>query len=132
MLRADRRDAAVLHRSPDDWSMIGAPLERWLEQAAQSLAFAIASAVAVIDFQTVVVDGAMPADVRASLVERIRTKIVSLELQGLAPVAIIPGTIGREARARGAACLPLLADFSRDPDVLFRRHDRVQTVEVSG
>ena len=44
--------------------------------------------------------------------------------QGLPPVAIVEGTIGSSARAIGGACLPLLAKFMRDREVLFREPER--------
>jgi hypothetical protein len=39
---------------------------------------------------------------------------------GLSPLTIIEGTVGSRARAIGGACLPLLANFARDREVLFK------------
>jgi hypothetical protein len=58
--------------------------------------------------------------VRDRLVEAVRKDLAALATEGVAPISLMPGSIGREARVRGAACLPLLAAFSRDTDVLFR------------
>jgi hypothetical protein len=41
-------------------------------------------------------------------------------LRGLSPVGIIAGMIGSDARALGAASLPLLANFAIDRNVLFK------------
>jgi predicted NBD/HSP70 family sugar kinase len=81
---------------------------------------AIGSAIAVIDFEAVVIDGAFPRSIRTILVQRTREKFGRLEMQGVAPVEIVEGHIGSEASVLGAASLPLLAGFSRDRDLLFR------------
>ena len=36
------------------------------------------------------------------------------------PVEIVEGSVGSGARAIGGACLPLLANFARDREVLFK------------
>jgi hypothetical protein len=36
------------------------------------------------------------------------------------PVEIVEGSIGSGARGIGGACLPLLANFARDREVLFK------------
>jgi predicted NBD/HSP70 family sugar kinase len=106
--------------SPDDWSGFAAPLEAWIDEAADGLAQAIAAALSVIDFEAAVIDGAFPTDVRRRLVERTRARFARIDRQGLSEAAIIEGTIGRDARAIGGAALPLLASFARDFDVLFK------------
>jgi hypothetical protein len=53
------------------------------------------------------------------VVSRIREKFAQMDLQGLAPVDIVEGAIGSDARVLGAASLPLLAGFARDRDLLF-------------
>ena len=78
------------------------------------------SAVSVIDFQAMVIDGAFPADVRRALVARTDERLGAFDRQGLSPVAVAEGSIGSGARAIGGACLPLLANFTRDRDVLFK------------
>jgi predicted NBD/HSP70 family sugar kinase len=119
-LRSEGKDPSMLRRSPDDWSGVGATLEAWIEQATDSLGMAIGSAISVIDFEAVVIDGAFPHSVRSVLVERTREKFERMEIQGVAPVEIVEGRIGSEASVLGAASLPLLAGFSSDRDLLFR------------
>ena len=41
-------------------------------------------------------------------------------MDGITPFAIEEGTIGIDARALGAASLPLFANFMADRDVLFK------------
>jgi predicted NBD/HSP70 family sugar kinase len=114
------RDPAILWQSPDDWGDIGSPLDEWIDKSAESLAYAIAAAISVIDFPTIIIDGAFSAAVRERLVDAIRHKIADVDTRGLAPFEIISGTIGSDARAMGAASLPLLANYAIDRDVLFK------------
>lgn len=106
--------------SPDDWSGFRGPLAAWIEEAAEALAQAIAAALAVIDFEVIVIDGAFPGDVRQDLVEHVRRRLAGIDCQGLTEAPVIEGAIGRDARAIGGAALPLLAAFARDHDVLFK------------
>lgn len=106
--------------SPDDWSSFREPLDAWIAEAAEALAQAIAAALAVIDFEAVIIDGAFPRDVRQRLVERIRERLAGIDRQGLTEAAVVEGSVGRDARAIGGAALPLLAAFARDHDVLFK------------
>lgn len=119
-LREAGSDPAVLWQKPNDWGDLGPPLERWIEESAQSLAIAVVSAVSIIDFSAIVIDGAFPLSVRSALVERIRSQIKVFDLQGLAPFTIKEGTIGHRAREIGGAVLPLLANFTQDREVLFK------------
>jgi predicted NBD/HSP70 family sugar kinase len=119
-LRAAGRDPSALWRSPDDWGDVGPELDRWIEQTAESLAAAIVSATSVIDFEAAIVDGAFPPEVRARIVEGTREMVAGFDRQGLSPIAIREGTVGSGARAIGGACLPLLASFTRDREVLFK------------
>ncbi len=43
-----------------------------------------------------------------------------LDLQGLSPLEFVEGSIGWDARAIGAAALPMLATFARDHEVMFK------------
>jgi predicted NBD/HSP70 family sugar kinase len=94
--------------------------ERWLVDAAQAIAQAAANAAAVIDFSALRIDGVMPARVRRRLVEATRDAHASLDTRGLSPMAIEEGHVGSDARAVGAAILPILSGFSRDREVLLK------------
>jgi predicted NBD/HSP70 family sugar kinase len=120
MLSADGRDPSVLWRTPESWGDLGPSVDRWIETAAESLAFAIVAAISVIDFPNAIIDGAFPTSVRARLVARTAEKAARLDHRGLSPVAIAEGSIGSGARAVGGACLPFLANFARDREVLFK------------
>jgi predicted NBD/HSP70 family sugar kinase len=119
-LKEEGKDPSLLRESPEAWNRLGVTLDAWIEQAASSLSLAIGSAISVIDFEAIVIDGAFPPPVRSVLVQRTREKFARTEMQGVAPVEIVEGRIGSEASVLGAASLPLLAGFSRDRDLLFR------------
>jgi hypothetical protein len=104
----------------EDWRGVEAHLDGWIGEAADGIAHALVSAVAVIDFQAAIIDGAMPAAVRARLVAATRERFERLERKGLSACDIVEGTIGYRARAIGGASLPFLAKFTRDRELLFR------------
>jgi predicted NBD/HSP70 family sugar kinase/biotin operon repressor len=120
MLIDGGRDAAVLWQSPDDWGDLGAPLDNWIEEVAAGIAFATVAAVAVIDVPTVFIDGALPAGIRQRIVDSVTVRLSDFDQRGLSTITVGEGTIGSGARAIGAACLPLIANFGRDRGVLFK------------
>ena len=95
-------------------------LDEWLGEVAESLALAITSAISVLDFEAVLIDGSFPAAVGAEIATRTTARLAALDRQGLSPVTLRQGSVGGNARAIGGACLPLLAKFGRDQDVLLK------------
>lgn len=111
-------DPSQIWLSPEHWDE-GLPLlDRWLDDAADALAHAVAAACAVIDFEAAIVDGALPPALRRALVERARARFATVDRRGLSPVVLEEGRIGAFARAIGGATLPLLANFALDREVL--------------
>ena len=121
-LKARGEDPGVLARDPTDWGELGEPLDDWIAAAAESLALTVIAAVSIMDFETVIIDGAFPASVRRRIVEGTRARAMGFDLQGLAPFSIVEGSIGSGAREIGGACLPLLANFTQDREVLFKEN----------
>jgi predicted NBD/HSP70 family sugar kinase len=119
-LQAEGRDPMLLARSPEDWGEIGPALDIWLEDTAKSLAFAAVATMSIIDFEAIVIDGAMPANVRLELVRKTREALIRQDLRGLPKFSIEEGSIGSDARAMGAASLSLFANYIIDRDVLFK------------
>ena len=119
-LQAAGLDPMLLARSPENWGEIGPELDIWLEQTANSLAFAVVATMSVVDFEAIIIDGAMPADVRAELVRKIRLAVTSHDLRGLPKFGVEEGSIGSDARAMGAASLSFFANYIIDRDVLFK------------
>ncbi|MDB5506323.1 MAG: family transcriptional regulator [Devosia sp.] len=120
-LIAEGRNADFLWQSPDDWGDDFEPaLGEWIDEVAESLAHAIVAAIAVIDVEIVIIDGAVPTTVRSRIVDRTREAIGLVNVQGLSPFRLIEGTLGNAARAMGGAAIPLLANFTQDREVLFK------------
>jgi predicted NBD/HSP70 family sugar kinase len=113
-------DPSSIWRTPTAWSDFGPILDEWIEEASEALAYACLAAISVIDFAAIVIDGAMPVGVRDRLTARVEARVERLDRRGLSDVAILPGAIGAEARAIGGAALPLIANFARDREVLFK------------
>ncbi len=111
LLVAAGHDPAPLHHAEADWSLFEPILSEWLDRAARSLAHAIASTLAVIDFEAVVIDGAFPADCRTRLVRRVGQELHKLDLQGVSPPQVGPGHFGAVARALGAAAWRISMDY---------------------
>ncbi len=119
-LKRQGRDHLMLWRDATDWSAVGPALDAWIGVAAKSLAYAGAGVASVIENAAMVIDGAMPPDVRARLCAAVTEALKSVNLQGITPFAVVEGTVGAGARAMGAASLPLFANFIIDRDVLFK------------
>ena len=117
-----RRELTPLRfgRRQNSWGEFGAQLDGWIEVAASALAYASVAAISVIDFEAIVIDGEMPATVRDRLTARTAQVFAGLDRRGLSEVEIVAGSIGADARAIGGAALPLIKNFARDREVLFK------------
>ena len=105
---------------PEDWHSIGPLLDKWIEDTARHLAWAIVASSSVIDFQAAVIDGAFPSDIRQKIVDAIRLEVEKLDTRGISEPDILEGIVGRGARALGGASLPLFALYLLDQNVLFK------------
>ncbi|SMF29478.1 Sugar kinase of the NBD/HSP70 family, may contain an N-terminal HTH domain [Tistlia consotensis] len=94
--------------------------EAWAEGAVAVLARSVVSALAVIDFEAVVVDGLLPPSWRRRFTLRLAEALEGFDWTGLQPAEILPGSIGPMARVLGAAMLPLKARFSPDAELVVR------------
>jgi predicted NBD/HSP70 family sugar kinase len=113
-------DASSIWATPDSWGEFGSQLDEWIEESASALAHASVAALSVIDFEAIVIDGEVPATVRERLVARIAQVFAGLDRRGLSEAEIVAGGIGADARAIGGAALPLIKNFARDREVLFK------------
>jgi predicted NBD/HSP70 family sugar kinase len=111
----------ALYDPAADWDRFGSHLDRWIETAAGGIAYAIAAAAAIIDFQAAVVDGAFPQGVQARLLAAVAAELRRLDLSGIALPEVRPGTIGPVARALGGASLPLFDRYLLDQHTLAGR-----------
>ena len=113
-------DPSLLWASTDEWPNFGAPFDDWLATASDGIAVLAAAACSIIEFEAIVIDGAFPVEIRKRVVEATKSALTRIDWQGLSPVEIKEGTIGAQARAVGGAALPILANFARDREVLFK------------
>lgn len=97
------------------WDLPQDLLSDWMDTAAAGLAAATLSAVALLELEHVLIDGWLPAWVRAEIVRRTRDALHRMDLAGVTAPTIRAGTIGPDARALGAAAVPLAARFLTDP-----------------
>ena len=68
----------------------------------------------MLDLDAIVIDGALPRGVLDDLTVRVRRALATIDLTGMQPPAIVAGTVGADARALGAASLPLSHRFLVD------------------
>jgi predicted NBD/HSP70 family sugar kinase len=114
------RDPSSLWRTPETWDDFGPLLDEWIDEAVYALAYASLAAMSVIDVEAIVIDGAMPFDVRERLRLRVAAQLEALDRRGLSDVTIVAGSIGADARAIGGAALPLIKAFARDRELVFK------------
>lgn len=105
------RDGAFLWESTPNWELDDDILLPWLENAARGLAHVAISAAALCDLQALVIDGWLPQPLRARLITAIEAELERSNLAGMSRPAVLPGSAGPQARALGAASLPLSARF---------------------
>ena len=119
MVEARGEDADSLWNHPKDWNVDASVLEEWLAEASMGIAHAIAASVSVIDFELVMIDGWMPENLRARLVDETQKAFSQVNIAGLSSPEIVIGTVGPNARAMGAASLPLSERFLLDGSAFF-------------
>lgn len=93
-------------------------VKEWIDRTAKALSIAIVSAISTIDFEAIVVDGDLPDDIHARLLERISENLETLDFTGLVRPKVIEGNLGRRARALGGAMLPFYSNFAPELDLL--------------
>ena len=96
-----------------------------MRRAVEGLSRAVVSAMSVVDFEEVVIDGLLRPDWRRRVVDGVTSAYGRFDCTGLSPIEIAAGSIGPQARVLGAALLPLIGRFSPDTDLL------VKTAKIS-
>lgn len=113
-------DPSRVATDPGFWDDHEDLASRWIAKAGLGLAHATVSALAVIDFEAVVIDGAFPPQVRAALVEAVDRELDGMDLQGVRRPVIEAGHLGAIARAVGAASAILYEDHAINQNTLMR------------
>jgi len=106
--------------APQHWRIPDTILDTWLNDAAVGVGHAILASTCVVDVRHVYVDGWMPADVRADLARRIAAALEDMSMPGVEAPDVGEGSIGGDARALGAASLPLGERFLVDRNAFLR------------
>lgn len=87
-------------------------IDEWSRSAGTAIAHAVASACAVIDFDGVIIDGAVPRARLDMMVEHVSKGLAALSLEGIVRPWVRGGTIGAKATILGGALLPLYSNFA--------------------
>lgn len=111
LVAAQGQDPLGLQDVSGDWSAFEPALSTWMARSARSLAHAIVSTLAVIDFEAVIIDGALPPACRAGLVQAVNRELSGLDLQGVVRPELSAGHLGAGARALGGAVHRISFDY---------------------
>lgn len=110
-IAADGLDTTALWTQPQDWRAFERQIDPWVARTGDALAHAIRSIGSVLDFEVALIDGAMPPDVRARVVARSRQALDRLDTRGMLPPRPEEARVGANARALGAGCAPIYAQY---------------------
>ncbi len=110
-LAAAGKPSDPLWVQPVDWRFAAPEIAPWIAETGRAIAFAIAGAAAVLDVEAAMIDGHLPADVRARIVAACRDALQDHDFSGVTRPDLLEGRIGADARALGAASLPLSARY---------------------
>lgn len=113
-------DPAKIYEEATDWADFGEHLEQWLQRASKSLSHAVVSSLSIMDFDSVIIDGAVPPMVKNRLVAEVIKQLKVADLQGVLFPAVEPGQIGRDARLIGAAGVLINQHYLLDQNTLMR------------
>lgn len=114
------QDDGRIWSSPEDWGDLGAPLAEWIDEVSEGLAYAARSAVALLDIDNVVIDGAIPTAVRKEIAKATRRKLARILVDRPEPFSVLEGSFGHLGPVIGGASIPLLVKYSNDKELLFK------------
>jgi hypothetical protein len=78
------------------------------------------SAACVLDLGHVILDGSFSRSLQAALLAALDAALARYDWEGVTRPALLPGTIGADARALGGALLPLHANFAPDRELFLK------------
>ena len=115
LLEHDLVDAGIdpdrLRQQGESWEDYREWVDPWIEQTARNLAIAAVAAASIVEIEAVLIDGAMPRQVRSRLVASIALEMQQYHPTGIQKPIIAPASVGRNARSHGAALLPIHAKY---------------------
>ncbi|AXA89920.1 ROK family transcriptional regulator [Massilia sp. YMA4] len=94
--------------------------EAWLEDAARAIALATCNAACLVDLGHVVLDGSAHPALLGRLLERSTRALSHYRWEGVRQPTLLGGMVGADARAVGAALLPLHAHFAPDRELFLK------------
>ncbi|WP_416173458.1 ROK family transcriptional regulator [Cypionkella sp.] len=109
-----------LFEQHEHWNVSPQILSDWLDQAASGLAWAALTAASLLEIEAVMIDGWMPTEIRAEITRRTHAALHALDLDGIDPPVIREGSLGAQARALGAAAIPLSQRYLIDQNAAGR------------
>ncbi|OYU41161.1 MAG: sugar kinase [Pseudorhodobacter sp. PARRP1] len=110
-----------LFEQHEHWHVSPQILSDWMDQAAHGLAWATLGAASLLEIEAVMIDGWMPAEIRAEITRRTHAALHALDLDGIDPPVIREGSLGAQARALGAAAIPLSQRYLIDQNAAGRQ-----------
>lgn len=108
-LRLRRHGISVPVSNPSDWPWAEWEpyVSEWIAEAGGALAEICLNTAAVIEVGHIVIDGDVPPDIRARLVEETTAALQQLPVMTFERPLVVAGRLGPRATALGAAQLPL-------------------------
>jgi predicted NBD/HSP70 family sugar kinase len=94
--------------------------ERWLDEACPALALTATSAAALLDLDAVIIDGSMDRAMISEVMGRTAHLLDRFSWEGITRPALLSGSIGADARAMGAAILPLYRHFAPNSELFLK------------
>jgi predicted NBD/HSP70 family sugar kinase len=94
--------------------------QAWLAEAAQAIAHSVHAAACLLDLEATIVDGSFDRVLLAPLLDAIEAALARYNWEGATVPRVLAGTIGSDARALGAAWLPLYAAFAPDREAFLK------------
>ena len=104
-------NAKHIYESPSYWQCNESLVENWVRETAKGLAFASQCAMSLLDLDGVIIDGAIPSNIKELLVEATQRALKDLDMRGITPAQISPGHVGIKAQSIGSANLALQANY---------------------
>jgi predicted NBD/HSP70 family sugar kinase len=114
-------DPLLVHQDSIMDTAYEAYTQPWIMHAASALAMTAASAAAFNDLDAVVIDGSLARSLMDALITQTQAAMSQYHFEGMNAPAVICGEVGRQARAKGGAWLPLHAQFFPDKDVFLKQ-----------
>jgi predicted NBD/HSP70 family sugar kinase len=92
----------------------------WVDESARAIAHVVECASCLLDLDGVIIDGSFDRSLLHVLLDAVDSAMNEDPWEGVARPALLPGTIGSDARALGGALLPLYAGFSPDRELFLK------------